>query len=290
MQTFTPILFGREGHKNQANTSGLRELWGGSFAYAVFSKENHQSTSFSACRAYCCDALIYQENGRNFASMGHSIDNAPIDTNNLRVGVYCPNVPQEKIVNVVDFLRNLEKDFRFETKTSLYYDDKTKIYLFVADKLWMHSSIMLSFYMLLIRNVYDSHKLGNTWEQTLRETITNLNRHDKYSFLRDLAVAERQIAAIQRMVDYGVDNVFFKNRADNFPEELIANVHSFGANAFLLREVGDMGRAHREIQENFFREIPEEEKLPKAEEYKPEIKLNSDNPAINAIWKVAQKI
>lgn len=131
------------------------------------------------CRDFLNDVLIseYTKKKCNIYNFSYNPEKQQIDRDKLRLLLYVNKKDYKNIENNISIIRAIEKENKL-TLTKLYKVEED-IYLLEANKYWLKSTFLLSFYTLMIRVM--SYKFDNIeyFVEEMKEINTNEGRYIK---------------------------------------------------------------------------------------------------------------
>lgn len=218
-------------YKSMADSTSLYQSYHSGFEMAPLSEKGEQCIPFAYCKDYIQDVIWGTINKKSISIYGLDYDptkNPLIDLEHLRLAV------REKSTDKKDFFKQCQQALNFlnwfEEKlkmepSKLFKTRSSGVFVFVADKNWMHAPPLISLYSLLLR-------MGMTYEggDALKHFQEGpfLRSGDKAFGKSVMPVLEKKLFVKSR------EELFAKEQAKNYPAD--ANSHcihsSSGISAF----------------------------------------------------------
>lgn len=203
----------------------MAQIYSSGLEYAFVSKEGEQCHAFAYCKDFLQDAVWATLNKSSASIYGFTYQhgvNPAVDTEHMRLGVRIKGAKgegfEEKCKKALVYLQEIDAVQGF-APTELLLGGKKKgekhnTYVFVADKAWLHSSVMVSLFSLLVRvgMTYE----GGGWRKHFDGAKTYLGSKDK-SYTASAA------KGLDKIIGKKPDAIFAKNFIDNYPKGVNVN-------------------------------------------------------------------
>lgn len=135
----------------------------------------HEIFSPVLCRDFLNDVLVAEETGEEFSIYKFKYDPtvSKIDRDKLRMAVYINKADFNNVVKNLHILNEIES--KNKLKPTKFYGLEEGIFLLEADKFWLKSTFLLSFYTLMIRVL--SYELKDNWIASITSVWTNESKY-----------------------------------------------------------------------------------------------------------------
>lgn len=261
-----------------AERQGLAEIYSSGLQYAWLSEDNKQACPFVYCKDFLQDALQGLIHGESKGIYGFNYNpknHPPLAISKIRLLIanQSDRSFSDKIPAVVEFINKFEAKLGInKTKTIASSIDnppksyeKCGVWVLESNRRWLIAAPMLSLYTLLIR-VGFTHKLGNTYEETVNDLINGKSKSYQRNDREYLTSSQK---GIERIVKYGDKKVFFLKLENNYPKATnVSNMHNnYGIVSFSNDNASSYQPKHwhRDIDKEVAKEIKKEVKKVKEE-------------------------
>lgn len=199
---------------------GMAQIYSSGLEFAFISAAGEQCHAFAYCKDFLQDAVWATLNKSSAAIYGFSYvhgTNPPVDLDNMRLGVRLKGKGGEDMENMCKkaqtFLQEVDLLQGF-APTELLLGGKRKgeshdTFVFVSDKAWLHSPVMVSLYSLLVRvgMTYE----GGGWRK-------HFDSAKKYLGNNDSSYTKSAQKGVDKIVGKKPDELFAKEFIDNYPK------------------------------------------------------------------------
>lgn len=199
---------------------GMAQIYSSGLEFAFVSAAGEQCHAFAYCKDFLQDAVWATLNKSSAAIYGFSYvhgENPPVDTNNMRLAVRIKGANgkdfEEKCKKAQIFLQEVDAVQGF-APTELLLGGKRKgeandTFVFVSDQQWLHSSVMVSFYSLLVRvgMTYE----GGGWRKHFDNAKAYIGSNDK-------GYTNSAQKGVDKIIGKKPSAIFAKNFIDNYPK------------------------------------------------------------------------
>lgn len=203
--------------------------------FALVSKDNKQINQFVFCKDFIQDAIEGFLNNHRVSIYGFIYDPTKPETlllclekTRLLLTNWRDKQFRFKLDNCIDFVNQFEDRLGMsrtevmEVENAPPFYKKAGIWLFEGCKRWMQAPPMISLYTLLLR-VGFSHKVGQSFEKTMKDIIAEELPTEQYSDQIYLQDAEDGIRCI---LEHGDQKIFGKEMKKNYPNIGTYDMHS----------------------------------------------------------------
>ena len=232
----------------------MSQIYSSGLEFAFVSAEGEQCHPFAYCKDFLQDAIWAEINETKVSIFSFSHvhgENPPVDMEKTRLAVRFKGKKEmaEMCEKSLRFLHEADKAFDFEPSEMLYggkyKDGADDIYVFVGDKKWMYSPVMISLYSLLVR-------IGMTYEEG--DWRAHFESASKYVGSNDKRYAESAKKTLDVLVGKRMEDVFADEMAKNYPVGsnggLVAGMHgSSGVVAFGKGTINKALKEHWKIEQ-----------------------------------------
>jgi hypothetical protein len=199
--------------------------------YSLLSDNDHQCHPFVWCKDFIHDVIYASINKTEFkAYKFHYNPNLNPNPSLKKAKILIADSKDEnfskRINNVLDFLNQFENKIKIKPSTikkckkAPEQYEKNGVYLVEGDKRWINSPPMVSLYTLLIR-VGFSHTIKCDFLETIDKIKANkLQTYQK----KDNYWLKAIEPAIEKILNFGDQNIFLKDMKSNYPPKLKPNI------------------------------------------------------------------
>lgn len=213
--------------KKWFNDKSMAQIYGKGMEFAFVSPTNEQCHPFAYCKDFLQDAVWAHLHKKKVGIFGFSYEsgvNPPLDTSFMRMAVRFKGNEEIKTLcqNSLKFMRCMDKAQGF-TPTELQYggkhqDGKDDVFIFVSDKRWLFSPVLVSLHTLALR-VGLTYK-GDGWRKHFEAAETYLGSNDK----RYTTTAKK---ALDKIIGKTPEEVFAKTIDANYPVDVgVSGLHN----------------------------------------------------------------
>jgi len=206
----------------------LHEIYSTGMKYAFISNDWKQSHTFVLCKDFLQDAVWATVNKCESNIYGFHFrpgENAPVDLSRVRIAVRHKNPKfEEDCLRALTFIRELDAAQKFEPTElhfgGLFNGAGEKVYVFVGDKRWLHSTVLLSLYALAIRVGMTYNGIG--WKR-------HYGTAKKYFGTNDKEYTRQTLSVLDKIVGKSPYTLFHSKMEDNYKKGLsISDIHERG--------------------------------------------------------------
>lgn len=211
-----------DGIKSFFKDKGMNQIYSSGIEMAFFNEKGQQCHPFAFCKDYFQDAVWAQLNNKTASIYGFSYNpkvNPKLDLEQMRLAVRDKTkdakTMEERCKKSINFLNKLEKKMGFSPSELVFCGNYTNellkkeypVWGFIGDKRWLHSSVMISAYSLLLR-------VGMTYEGgSIEKHLESKNMVRK----GDVNYVKRAMKGINLILSKGPEKIFAKKMEDNYP-------------------------------------------------------------------------
>lgn len=204
----------------------LHQIYSSGLEYAFVNQAGEQCHPFAFCKDYLQDAIWATIHKSSVTIHGFHYThgkNPPLDLENTRIALRLKGNKDFKnmCAKSLNFIRAIDAAQGFEPTELLYggtYNDGSdEVYVFVSDKRWMYSTVLISLYTLILRvgMTYE----GSDWRNHFSNAKSYLGCNDK----SDTASATK---GLDKFIGKPVESIFAKKMEDNYPKSVaVSNMH-----------------------------------------------------------------
>jgi hypothetical protein len=185
--------------------------------YAFFNADKQQCHCFAYCKDFLQDALWAALNDKKASIYGFSYNpekDPPVDLKKTRIGLRLRKDKDfaAKCERALQFVNEVEEQLGFPYSrveaAGNYKDTDDTVFVFVGSKKWMHSTVTLSLYTLLLR--IGMSYTGGPWRKHFDAGKNLIGKNDD-------GYARRAQKGIDKILSTSLTKLFNKTMAKNYP-------------------------------------------------------------------------
>lgn len=197
----------------------LAQIYSSGLEYAFVNEKGEQCHPFAYCKDYLQDAVWATIHKCQVNIHGFDYKhgrNPDLDMNATRIALRLKGNKEfkEMCLKAHEFIKQIDKDQGF-LPTRLYYggaykDGKDDVYVFIGDKMWMYSPVLISLYTLCLRVGLNYE--GGDW----REHFGNAS---KYIGSNDKSYTSSAKKALDKVIGQTPGEIFAPTIEANYPKD-----------------------------------------------------------------------